>query len=87
MKIIITESQYQDLTEKKLREFLYGFWDKQKKHGEEPSLDDMLFRVLDINKNTRFLSCYARSNLRFCLSCIGRICSSRSISNVAPVSC
>ena len=32
MKIIITESQYQDLTEKKLREFLYGFWDKQKKH-------------------------------------------------------
>ena len=53
MKIIITESQYQNLTEEKLREFLYGFWDKQKKHGEEPSLDDMLFRVLDINKNTR----------------------------------
>ena len=53
MKIIITESQYQNLTEEKLREFLYGFWDKQKKHGEEPSLDDMLFRVLGINKNTR----------------------------------
>lgn len=52
MKIIITESQYQKLTEEKLREFLYGFWDSQKKHGEEPSLDDMLFRVLDINKNT-----------------------------------
>ena len=53
MKIIITESQYQKLTEKKLREFLYSFWDNQKKHGEKPSLDDMLFRVLDINKNTR----------------------------------
>jgi len=53
MKIIITESQYQNLTEEKLREFLYGFWDNQKKHGENPSLDDMLFRVLDINKNTR----------------------------------
>ena len=53
MRIIITESQYQNLTEEKLREFLYGFWDNQKKHGEDPSLDDMLFRVLDINKNTR----------------------------------
>lgn len=53
MKIIITESQYQNLTEEKLREFLYGFWDNQKKHGEEPSLDYMLFRVLDINKETR----------------------------------
>jgi hypothetical protein len=53
MRIIITESQYQNLTEEKLREFLYGFWDNQKKHGEEPSLDYMLFRVLDINKETR----------------------------------
>jgi hypothetical protein len=53
MKIIITESQYQNLTEEKLREFLYGFWDNQKKHGENPSLDDMLFRVLDIKKETR----------------------------------
>jgi len=53
MEIIITESQYQNLTEEKLREFLYGFWDNQKKHGEEPSLDYMLFRVLDINKETR----------------------------------
>ena len=54
MRIIITESQYQKLTEKKLREFLYSFWDNQKKHGEEPSLDDMLFRVLEINKETRY---------------------------------
>ena len=30
MKIIITESQYQNFTEEKLREFLYGFWDNQK---------------------------------------------------------
>ena len=53
MRIIITESQYQNLTEEKLREFLYGFWNNQKKHGEDPSLDDMLFRVLSINKHTR----------------------------------
>ena len=53
MKIIITESQYQKLTEKKLRTFLYSFWDNQKKHGETPSLDDMLFNVLEINKETR----------------------------------
>ena len=43
MKIILTESQYQKLTEDKLREFLYGFWNNQKKHGEEPSLDDKEF--------------------------------------------
>ncbi len=52
MNILITEAQYNKLTEEKLREFLYGFWNNQKKHGEKPSLDDMLFRVLDINKNT-----------------------------------
>ena len=54
MKIIITESQYQKLTEEKLREFLYSFWNSQKKHGETPSLDDMLFRILDINKETGY---------------------------------
>ena len=50
---LMTESQYQKFTEEKLREFLYGFWNNQKKHGEDPSLDDMLFRVLSINKHTR----------------------------------
>jgi hypothetical protein len=53
MKIILTESQYQKLTEEKLREFLYGFWNNQKKHGENPSLDDMLYKVLGLNKETR----------------------------------
>ena len=50
---LMTESQYHKLTEEKLREFLYGFWNNQKKHGEDPSLDDMLFKVLSINQNTR----------------------------------
>lgn len=53
MNIIITEAQYNKLTEEKLREFLYGFWNNQKKHGEKPSLDDMLYKVLGFNKNTR----------------------------------
>lgn len=53
MNIIITEAQYNKLTEEKLREFLYAFWDNQKKHGEKPSLDDMLYKVLDIRQNTR----------------------------------
>ena len=53
MKIIISESQYIKLTEDKLREFLYSFWNNQKKHGEKPSLDEMLYKVLGFNKNTR----------------------------------
>ena len=52
MNIIITEAQYNELNKEKLREFLFAFWDNQKKHGEEPSLDDMLYNVLDIGKNT-----------------------------------
>ena len=53
MNIIITEAQYNELNKEKLREFLYAFWDNQKKHGEEPSLDDMLYNVLDFGKHTR----------------------------------
>jgi len=52
MKIIITEAQYDKLTEENLREFLYSFWDKQKRSGEEPVLDDMLYNVLGVRKNT-----------------------------------
>ena len=36
MKIVITEAQYSKLTEDNLREFLYAFWNRQKKNGEEP---------------------------------------------------
>ena len=53
MKIVITEAQYSKLTEDDLREFLYAFWDRQKKNGEEPFLDEMLYHVLGITKNTR----------------------------------
>ena len=53
MKIIITESQYRQLTEENIREFLYSFWDNQKKQGEEPSLDDIIYQVSDITKNSR----------------------------------
>jgi len=42
MKIVITEAQYSKLTEDNLREFLYAFWNRQKKNGEEPFLDEML---------------------------------------------
>ena len=52
MNIIITEAQYNELNKEKLREFLFAFWDNQKKHGEEPSLDDMLYNVLDFGKHT-----------------------------------
>jgi len=53
MKVIITEAQYRQLTEENLREFLYSFWNKQKKDGETPSLDDIIFQVTDITKYSR----------------------------------
>jgi len=52
MKIVITEAQYSKLTEDNLREFLYSFWDRQKKNGEEPFLDEMLYHGLGITKNS-----------------------------------
>jgi hypothetical protein len=53
MKVIITEAQYRQLTEENLREFLYSFWNNQKRQGEDPSLDDIIFQVTDIRKNSR----------------------------------
>ena len=52
MKIVITEAQYSKLTEDNLRDFLYAFWNRQKKNGEEPFLDEMLYHVLGITKNS-----------------------------------
>lgn len=53
MKIIISETQYKQLTEETLREFLFGFWDQQKKRGEKPHLDDIIFQVTGIEKESR----------------------------------
>jgi len=53
MKIILTEAQYNTLTEENLREFLYSFWDRQKKLGEEPSLHEIIYDIFDFNKETR----------------------------------
>ena len=52
MNIIITEAQYNSLTEENLREFLYSLWDNQKKHGEEPTFDDIIYQVSDIKKDS-----------------------------------
>jgi hypothetical protein len=52
MKVIITEKQYSKLSEEKLRKFLYSIWDAQKKNGQEPSLEDVIYDVTDITRNT-----------------------------------
>jgi hypothetical protein len=52
MKVILTEAQYRRLTEENLREFLYSFWDNQKRQGEDPSLDDIIFQVTNIIKGS-----------------------------------
>jgi hypothetical protein len=52
MKIIITESQYNKLTEEKLQKLCYTVWNQQKKRGEEPHLDDVIYDISGIRKNT-----------------------------------
>jgi hypothetical protein len=56
MKIIITERQQnlitENLTEENLRRLCYSIWDKQKKMGEEPHLDDIIYDISEIKKNT-----------------------------------
>jgi len=56
MKIIITERQQnlisENMTEENLRKFCYKIWDKQKKMGEEPHLDDIIYDISGIQKNT-----------------------------------
>lgn len=58
MKIIITESQYRlltevNMTEENLRNFLYSIWNTQKKRGEIPNIDDIIYQVTEIQKNSR----------------------------------
>jgi len=53
MKIIITESQYNKLTEDNLRKLCYTVWNKQKKMGEEPHLDDVIYDISGIRKESR----------------------------------
>ena len=52
MKIIITESQYNKLTEEKLQKLCYTVWNQQKKRGEKPHLDDVIYDISGIRKNT-----------------------------------
>jgi len=52
MKIIITEDQYSRLTEENLQKLCYSIWNKQKKMGEEPYLDDVIYDITDVRKNS-----------------------------------
>ena len=52
MKIIIPEKQYNKLTEDKLQKLCYTVWNQQKKRGEEPYIDDIIYDITDIRKNT-----------------------------------
>lgn len=42
----------ENITEENLRKFCYKVWDKQKKMGEEPHLDDIIYDISGIEKNT-----------------------------------
>ena len=55
MKIIITESQYKllkEMTQQDLKKFLFSLWNTQKSRGEEPSLDDIIYQVTEIRKDS-----------------------------------
>jgi hypothetical protein len=52
MKIIITEKQYNKLTEDKLQKLCYTVWNQQKNRGEEPHIDDIIYDITDIRKNS-----------------------------------
>jgi len=52
MKIIITESQYNKLTEENLQKLCYTVWNKQKKMGEEPHIDDVIYDISGIKRNS-----------------------------------
>lgn len=56
MKIIITEIQHSLITEKlneeNLKKFCYKIWNKQKEKGEVPHIDDIVYEVSGIGKNT-----------------------------------
>jgi hypothetical protein len=56
MKIIISERQKklisENISEENLRKLCYQIWDKQKKMGQEPHLDDIIYDVTGIGKNT-----------------------------------
>ena len=56
MKIIITEIQHSLITEKlneeNLKKFCYKIWNKQKEKGEVPHIDDIIYEVSGIGKNT-----------------------------------
>ena len=42
----------ENMTEENLRKFCYKVWDKQRKMGEEPHLDDIIYDISGIKKNT-----------------------------------
>ena len=56
MKIIISDRQQnlitERVTEENLRKLCYQVWDRQKKMGEEPHLDDIIYDISGIKKNT-----------------------------------
>ena len=52
MKIILTEDQYNELNLKTFKEFLYKFWDSEKKRGEEPTLDDIVYQMSGVKKGS-----------------------------------
>lgn len=56
MKIIITERQQnlisENISEENLRKLFYQIWNKQKNMGEQPHLDDIIYDLTDLRRDT-----------------------------------
>jgi hypothetical protein len=50
MKIIITENQFNDLSKQQLKQSLFKYWGIQKKRGNTPELDYVVFDVVGVDK-------------------------------------
>ena len=52
MKIIITEEQFDSINKEELKKTLFKYWDIQKKKGNKPKLDDIVFGIANVKKHS-----------------------------------
>jgi hypothetical protein len=52
MKIIITEEQLNNISNEFLKNSLFKYWDIQKKKGNEPKLDEIVYDIAGVKKYT-----------------------------------
>jgi len=52
MNILITENQLDTIKKEQLKLFLFKYWDSMKKKGKKPTLDEIVYDIAEVKKNT-----------------------------------